>query len=118
MSIFNELYMTSLATGHSPVLDKDIKSLSPPYHLQLNLKVLLHGLPKCALLLKLNFASFRQLTLQGGLLFTFFIPFNHNPLATCFATLLGGYSLDSFKSNFTNTPISQQMDVDLVPGVG
>lgn len=58
MGIFNELYMTCLATGHSPVLDKDIKSLlssiftkskSPP-----------SGLSKVCLLLKLNFASFRQ----------------------------------------------------------
>lgn len=62
---------------------------------------------------------FQTVTLQGERLFPCYLfLLNHNPLATCFSTLLGGYSLDSFKSNFTNTPISQQMDVDLVPGVG
>lgn len=118
MSIFNELYMTSLATGHSPVLDKDIKSLSPPTIFTKS-KSPPPWSPKVCPVAETELCFFQTVNSSRGATFhMFFIPVNHNPLATCFATLLGGYSLDSFKSNFTNTPISQQMDVDLVPGVG
>lgn len=42
---------------------------------------------------------------------------SYNPRATCCSTLLGGYSLDSLKSNVINTLLSPQMYEGLVPGV-
>lgn len=65
--------MTSLATGHSPVLGKDSKSLHPTIFTKS--KSPPSGPPKVCRLLKLNFASFRDSDSSMGTTFSMkFIP--------------------------------------------
>lgn len=109
--------MTSLATGHSPVLDKAIKSLHPIISTKSS-KSSSMATQTTVPVAETELCFFQTVTLQGRPFPHVFIPVSHNPLATCSSTLLGGYSLDSLKSHFINTLISQWSYVDLGPGVG
>lgn len=110
MGIFNELCMTSLATGHSPVLGKDSKCLHPTIFTKS--KSPPSGPPKVCRLLKLNFASFRDSDSPMGTTFSMtFILVSHNPLATRFSRCVEVTAWIALKSNFINTLFSQQMVV-------
>lgn len=98
--------MTSLATGPSAVLDKDIKSLHPPIFNKSTSPP--PWPPKQSLPVAETELCFFQTTLQGGLPSPCIYSLAIILVQLAFSMLLGSYSLDSFKSNFINT-FSQQM---------